>query len=161
MDNLVLSPLFMTHSSFLQPLPKSENNDIAFGYNIHNLQIPRGYNIMPELSAAGLWTTPSDLALFGIAIMKSLKNESSFLRKETAELMTSRAYDNSPYGLGFAINESKKGLTFGHGGTNFGYHSNMVFCLDDGSGIVVMQNSDIGREICREVTNSFKEIYGW
>lgn len=161
MNNLVLSPLFMTHSSFLQPLPKSKNKDIAFGYNIHNLQIPRGYNIMPELSAAGLWTTPSDLALFGIAIMKSLKNESTFLRKKTAELMTSRAYEDSPYGLGFAISESKKGLTFGHGGSNFGYQSNMVFCLDDGSGIVVMQNSDIGREICSEVTNSFKEIYGW
>jgi hypothetical protein len=93
--------------------------------------------------------------------MKALKSESTFLRKNIVELMTTKAYENSPYGVGFAVNESKKGLTFGHGGSNFGYHSNMVFCPDDGSGIVVMQNSDIGMRICDEVTNAFKEIYGW
>lgn len=38
---------------------------------------------------------------------------------------------------------------------------NMVFCPDNGSGIVVMQNSDIGMRIRDEVTNAFKEIYGW
>ncbi len=116
---------------------------------------------MPELSAAGLWTTPSDLARFGIEIMKALKSESTFLEKKTAELMTTKAYENSPYGVGFAVNQSKKELIFGHGGSNLGYYSNMVFCPDEGSGIVVMQNSDIGMRIRDEVTNAFKEIYGW
>ena len=36
---------------------------------------------MPELSGAGLWTTPSDLARFGIEIMKALKDQSTFLEK--------------------------------------------------------------------------------
>ncbi len=161
MNDLVFSPLFMTHSTYSQPLPKNKFNKIAFGYNLHNLQLPGGYNIMPELSAAGLWTTPSDLARFGIEIMKALKSESTFLEKKTAELMTTKAYENSPYGVGFAVNQSKKGLIFGHGGSNLGYYSNMVFCPDEGSGIVVMQNSDIGMRIRDEVTNAFKEIYGW
>lgn len=161
MNDLVCSPLFMTHSTYSQPLPKNRFSEIAVGYNLHNLQLPGGYNIMPELSAAGLWTTPSNLARFGIEIMKALKSESTFLEKNTAELMTTKAYENSPYGVGFAVNQSKKGLTFGHGGSNLGYHSNMVFCPDDGSGIIVMQNSDIGMRICDEVTNAFKEIYGW
>jgi len=81
MNDLVFSPLFMTHSTYSQPLPKNKFNTIAFGYNLHNLQLPGGYNIMPELSAAGLWTTPSDLARFGIEIMKALKSESTFLEK--------------------------------------------------------------------------------
>lgn len=161
MNDLVIAPLFMTHSTYLQPLPKDKSSDIAFGYNQYNLQLPGGYNIMPELSAAGLWTTPSDLARFGIEIMKVLKGESTFLEKKTAELMTTKAYENSPYGVGFAVNQNKKGLTFGHGGSNFGYHSNMIFCPEDGSGIVVMQNSDIGRIIRDEVTKAFKEIYNW
>lgn len=161
MDELVCSPLLMTNSTYSQPLPKNKFSEIAVGYNHHNLQLPGGYNIMPELSAAGLWTTPSDLARFGIEIMKALKSESTFLEKNTAELMTTKAYENSPYGVGFVINQSKKGFTFGHGGSNFGYHSNMTFCPDDGSGIVVMQNSDIGMSIRDEVTNAFKEIYGW
>jgi CubicO group peptidase (beta-lactamase class C family) len=161
MNDLVLSPFSMTHSTYSQPLPKDKHNDIACGYNLHNLQLPGGYNIMPELSAAGLWTTPSDIAQFGIEIMKALKSESKYLEKNTAELMTTKAYENSPYGVGFAVNQCKKGTIFGHGGDNIGYHSNMVFCPDNGSGIVVMQNSDIGMEIRGEVTNAFKEIYGW
>ncbi len=161
MNELVFSPLVMTHSTYSQPLPENKLNEIACGYNHHNLQLPGGYNIMPELSAAGLWTTPSNLARFGIEIMKALKSESIFLEQKMAELMTTNAYENSKYGVGFALGQSEKGLTFGHGGSNFGYHSNMVFCPADGSGIVVMQNSDIGVSIRDEVTNAFKDIFGW
>ena len=73
--------------------------------------------------------------------------------------MITKAYESSPYGLGFAVNQSKKGLAFGHEGANFGYRSKMIFCPDDGSGIVVMQNSDIGMKICDEVTSAFREIH--
>ena len=161
MNELVLLPLNMTHSTFSQPLSNDKLNEIAFGYNLHNLQLPGGCNIMPELSAAGLWTTPSDLARFGIEIMKPLNGEGSFLKKDTVKLMTTAAYENSPYGIGFAVNQSKKGSTFEHGGSNPGYHSYMTFCPEDGSGMVVMQNSDIGANICGEVVNAFKEMYGW
>ena len=161
MDELVLSPFSMTHSTYLQPLPKDRFNEIALGYNNYDLQIRGGYNIYPQLSAAGLWTTPSDLARFGIEIMKALKWKSDFLEKRTAELLTTKAYENYPHGVGFAVSECKKGLTFGHSGANIGYWSNMVFCPADGSGIAVMQNSDIGDNIPDEVTASFKEIYGW
>jgi len=161
MHELVLSPLSMTHSTFSQPLPSDKLSKIAFGYNPHNLELPGGYDIMPELSAAGLWTTPSDLARLGIEVMKALKNESAYLKKDTAELMTTKAYENSRHGVGFVVDEGKKGLTFGHGGYNDGFISNMSFCPDNGSGIIVMINSNIGDNIPSEVTNAFKDIYGW
>lgn len=161
MNELVLSPFSMKYSTYSQPLANDNYNEIAFGYNLHNLQIPGGYNIMPELSAAGLWSTPSDLARFGIEMMKAVKSESMLLNKNTAALMTTKAYENSPYGVGLAVNPGNKGFTFGHGGSNFGYHSNMCFCPDEGSGIVVMLNSDIGMGIRAEITNAFKEAYGW
>jgi len=161
MNELVLSPLSMMHSTFSQPLPSDRLNEIAFGYDPHDIEIPGGYDIMPELSAAGLWTTPSDLARLGIEIMKVLKNKSTYLKKETAKLMTTKAYENSEHGVGFAVGEGKKGLIFGHSGYNDGFISKMTFCPDDGSGIVVMINSNIGGNIPFEVTNAFKEIYGW
>lgn len=65
------------------------------------------------------------------------------------------------YGAGFAVGQCQKGSTFGHGGSNFGFHSNMIFCPENGSGIVVMQNSDIGMGICKEITTAFKEVCGW
>ena len=161
MKELVLDPLHMVNSSFSQPLPKDKQNNIAYGYDIYNLQLPGGYNIMPELSAAGLWTTPSDLAYLGIEMMKVLKGDSIFLTNESAELMTTPAYQSSPYGVGFEVGQCQKGRTFGHSGSNFGFHSNMIFCPEDGSGLVVMQNSDIGMGICKEITAAFKEIYAW
>jgi len=161
MNELILSPLSMNHSTFLQPLPCDRLGEIAYGYNSHNLELPGGYDIMPELSAAGLWTTPSDLARLGIEIMKALKNENAYLKKDSAELMTTKAYENSRHGIGFVVGECKKGLTFGHGGYNDGFISNMSFCPVDGSGIVVMINSNIGDDIPFEVTDAFKEIYGW
>ncbi|MCL2379023.1 MAG: beta-lactamase family protein [Defluviitaleaceae bacterium] len=161
MNELVLSPLSMTRSTFSQPLPGDKLREIAFGYNPHDLEIPGGYDIMPELSAAGLWTTPSDLARLGIEIMKALKNESVHLKKDVAMLMTTKAYENSRHGIGFVVGESNKGPTFGHDGYNDGFISSMSFCPDDGSGIVVMINSNIGGDITDEVVSAFKDIYGW
>jgi len=161
MNELIFSPFSMAHSTFSQPLPSDRLSEIAFGYNPHDIEIPGGYDIMPELSAAGLWTTPSDLARLGIEIMKALRNECVYLKKDTAMLMTTKAYENSRHGIGFVVDESTKGLTFGHDGYNDGFISSMSFCPDDGSGIVVMINSNIGSDITDEVVNAFKEIYGW
>ena len=161
MNDLVLSPFSMMYSTFSQPLPIERINEIAFGYSPHSLQLHGGYCIMPELSAAGLWTTPSDLARFGIEFMKALKNESDALKKDTAELMVTEAYDNSPYGIGFRVIKGEKGLSFGHNGSNFGYLSNMEFFPDNGSGMVVMLNSSIGMDVGIEVSNAIKETYNW
>ena len=161
MCNLVFSPLSMTHSIYAQPLPDEMIHEIAFGYDFQNLQLPGGYFIMPELSAAGLWTTPSDLALFGIEIMKALNGNSKLLKKDTAEIMTTKVYDGSPTGVGFWVESSKRGLLFSHDGDNRGYHSTIYFCPGDGSGFVIMLNADIGVVIIEEFVNAFKEICGW
>ena len=161
MDEWVLSPLAMAHSTFSQPLPSERLHEIAFGYGDHDLALPGGYDIMPELAAAGLWSTPSDLARLGIEIMKVLNGKSAFLKKDTAPLMTTKAYEDSRHGIGFVVGESKKRNIFGHSGHNDGFVSNMVFCPNDGSGIAVMTNTNIGDDIVFEVTDAFKELFGW
>lgn len=55
----------------------------------------------------------------------------------------------------------KNNLGFGHNGSNNGYQSDMGFRSSDGTGIVVMQNADIGYMIVKEVVNAFKNSYGW
>jgi len=161
MNDLVLLPISMTRSTYSQPLPDDRLKEIAYGHSSGNRTLPGGYYIMPELSAAGLWTTPSDLALFGIEIMKAIKNKSSLLKNETAELMIKAAYDNDEYGLGFELGSCGKGKTFGHSGANMGYLSVMQFCPVDGSGIVIMQNYDGAQEVGREIYAAFCDIYGW
>ena len=161
MRKLVFSPLSMVHSTYAQSLPNAMLNEIAFGYDFQNLQLPGGYFIMPELAAAGLWTTPSDLALSGIEIMKALNDDSKFLKRDIAEIMTTKVSDESPTGVGFWVETSKKGLLFSHDGDNRGYHSTMYFCPGDGSGFVIMLNADIGVVIIKEFVKAFKEICDW
>lgn len=160
MNKLVLEPLSMKNSTFSQPLSKRKESEIADGYSISRLdtRLKGGYKIMPELAAAGLWTTPTDLAKFGIEIMKSFNGNSSFLTKETAREMMEKTMENSNFGIGFKVNETKKGIVFEHSGSNLGYLSNMCFCPTDGSGIIIMLNSDRGRNVLVETTTAFKEI---
>lgn len=158
MSDLILRSLSMEKSTFSQPLPKDKFNEIAMGHTHFSLQLLGGFRVMPELSAAGLWSTPSDLARFGIEMMKSLNGKSTFLDRKTAELMMAKADVNANFGIGFKVNTSEKGLVFEHSGSNFGYLSNMCFCPAEGSGIVIMLNSDRGKKVLFEVTNAFKEM---
>lgn len=158
-NRLVFEPLSMVNSSYHQPLPKDKISRIAYGYDVYNLQIPGGYNVMPELSAAGLWSTPTDLSIFGIEIMKAINGNSKFMSKHTAELMTTKVNQAAPTGLGFFISERDGHRCFGHDGCNNGYHSNMVFSPDKGNGAVAMTNSDIGAEIVYELTEAIIKEY--
>ena len=57
----VLAPLGMSNSSMRQPL-QSIKGKLASGHTIDGDVIRMDYFIYPEMAAAGLWTTPGDLA---------------------------------------------------------------------------------------------------
>lgn len=63
MHDLVLGPICMSHSTYEEPLPLSLRSDAAHGYGPNGDPVPGGFHIYPEMAAAGLWATPSDLAL--------------------------------------------------------------------------------------------------
>ncbi len=64
----VLTPLGMTSSTFEQPLPAEKANTAAAGYYQKGSAVRGRWHVYPELAAAGLWTTPTDLARFAIGI---------------------------------------------------------------------------------------------
>jgi CubicO group peptidase (beta-lactamase class C family) len=145
MQEIVLQPFGMKNSTYLQPLPKDMEADIAFGIDYYDLQIKNGYCIMPELSAAGLWTTPYDLATYGIEMIKALKGDSKIIKKETVQAMINPVTPS--YGLGFAIEEKNGMKCFGHRGSNSGFHSGMSFFPLSGNGVAVMVNADRGEPL--------------
>lgn len=145
MQEIVLHPFGMKNSTYLLPLPKDMESDIAFGIDSYDLQIKKGYCIMPELSAAGLWTTPYDLAMYGVEMMKALKGDSKLIKKETAQAMINPV---TPfYGLGFFIGEKNGIKCFEHRGSNTGFHSGMSFYPLSGNGVAVMVNADRGEPL--------------
>jgi len=147
-ERLVLNPLGMNHS--IMPLSRKDINRsrIAQAWSSHDTPIKGGYIFYPELAAAGLWTTPNDLARFGIEMMKALQGRSMHLSKESAErMMTLPLIEAAEYGTGFRVVKQHNSSLFGHSGDNVGYHASMLFNPAKGSGIVVMINTDIGEEI--------------
>jgi CubicO group peptidase (beta-lactamase class C family) len=104
MQELVLQPLYMVHSSFQQPVPEKLQPLVAMPYDSDGNAIGGGPHTYPEMAVAGLWTTPSDLALFALAIQNALAEKpGAIVSPSTARQMLQRV--QGFYALGFAIAE--------------------------------------------------------
>ncbi len=155
----VLEPLEMTNSTYSQPLPDDWRKRAASGHRQSGAVVAGKIHVYPEMAAAGLWTTPTDLAKFAIEMQLSLAGKSNkVLKKETVETMTSAFLDN--VGLGFFIDKRGNAVYFGHNGADEGFRAEMTLNRDKGYGVVVMTNSDNG-EVAREVLRGVAREYGW
>ncbi|MCH5719060.1 serine hydrolase domain-containing protein [Niabella hibiscisoli] len=74
MKEAVLQPLGMAHSSFEQPI--SDTLNLATGYYANGKPVTGKYHVYPEQAAAGLWTTPTDLAKYIIECQLAIKGDS-------------------------------------------------------------------------------------
>jgi CubicO group peptidase (beta-lactamase class C family) len=155
MEMIVLNKLGMRDSTYAQPLPKVLHVRAAHAHNKDGNPIEGAWHTYPEQAAAGLWTTPSDLAKFLIEMQKSARGESNkVVEKKTAVEMLTLQKDG--YGLGFSV---KSGGFFGHGGSNEGFKCYMR--ADGRNGIVVMTNGDRGMELIKEIVAAVESEYGW
>lgn len=159
LQDSVLTPMGMAHSTYEQPLPSALRDHAAFAYRGDGSPVAGDYHTYPERAAAGLWTTSPDLARFGIEMQKSREGRSNrVLSQETTNLMLTRQKDD--VGLSFFLEGSGPTERFGHGGANEGYQALMLFTFD-GKGLVIMTNSDNGGRIAQEIAYSIGAEYGW
>src|SRR5262249_49237711 len=75
MHETVLEPLGMTESTFAQPLPADKAMLTASGQLSDRSPVKGRWHIYPEMAAAGLWTTPSDLVRFAAGVQRALAGE--------------------------------------------------------------------------------------
>lgn len=155
----VLTPLGMTNSTYSQPLPADWRKKAATGYRSDGSEVEGKIHLYPEMAAAGLWTTPTDLAKFAIEMQLSLAGRSNkVLTKQSVETMTTSFMEE--VGLGFFIEKHGNALYFGHGGADEGFRAELVVSRDKGYGVAIMVNSDNG-QILREVIRGVAREYGW
>ena len=161
----VLEPLGMRDSTFAQPLPTDLWPDHAAGHLESGVRIPGEFHTHPEQFAAGLWTTPSDLARMLIAMQRAWRGEGeSLLPTETVRRMLTPVMGG--YGLGFSIDQrpsmgSEPYAYFGHGGSNVGFKCFAQAERDGGLGVVIMTNADTGPNVTRELMRAVQYVYGW
>jgi len=160
LHRLVLEPAGMVSSSYENPLPASRLGEAAAGYRQDGSPVPGKRHTYPEMQAAGLWTTASDLARFTIAMQNSLRGApGGVLSPETAQEMVTPVMESA--GLGFFIDDEDGAIYFQHGGADEGFQAMLIASRDGGYGVAVMANSDNGGAIAVEIMRAVALEYGW
>ena len=158
MAETVLNPLGMTHSSYEQPLPAGRAAMTASGTRSGGQVVEGRWHVYPEMAAAGLWTTPSDLARVAIEVSLAHAGRSSRVLSQamTRQMLTPQAED---FGLGFAVDPDDD--AFGHNGADEGFQAYLRAFVGSGRGVVIMANSDNGFAIFNRLADSIGRAYGW
>jgi CubicO group peptidase (beta-lactamase class C family) len=152
--------LDMSQSTFEQPLPQALAARAASGHRPDGSVLPGKWHTYPEMAAAGLWTTPSDLALFARELMLARQGKSDrILSQVIVGLMLAPIKDDM--GLGLFVRGIGQDIQFSHSGENEGYVCHMVAYPERGQGAVIMTNSDLGDDLMPELLRSLSVEYGW
>jgi CubicO group peptidase (beta-lactamase class C family) len=159
MQGKVLAELGMTASTFSQVVHASTQR--ASGHQPGGQRIPGKARIYPEQAAAGLWTTPEDLARYLVYVQRAVHGTSgALLNQQLASDMLTLQNEGS-HGLGpevYAVGEFGR---FGHNGVNAGFESAIVAYIDGGRGLVVMTNSNGAAMFFDEIKGSVARTYNW
>jgi CubicO group peptidase (beta-lactamase class C family) len=161
---LVLEPLGMTRSTFENPLPAHLRSSAA----------RHDWHVYPECAAAGLWTTPGDLARYACALQAALAGRPSPIRPEVAaQLLTPHArlpakgdWNLLPIlglrppdtcGLGMFLHGDDR---FSHIGGAASFFSILTASTQDGTGAVVMMAANAAPFPFR-LLRAISDEHGW
>lgn len=154
MQKHVLDPLGMQKSTFENPLPDNYHSIAATGYRGNGTEVEGKWPIYPEMAAAGLWTTPTQLIQYAIEIQK-IKNtkKDGILKYESVEAML------TPGMNGHGLGPQTQPHMFGHGGADEGFRAQIYGWNEEPHAVVVMVNSDNGlimQELLLAIVKEYK-----
>ena len=144
-DEHILKPLSMTHSTFRQPLPDPLKPLMSKGYGVAS-EPAKGFEFVVPAPAGSSSVSAMDMTHFMIAHLQDGKYEGAqILRPETAQVMHSRQFANLPdmnaMCLGF-YEETRNGhRIIGHGGDTENFHSDLHLMADAQLGFFISYNS--------------------
>jgi CubicO group peptidase (beta-lactamase class C family) len=164
MRETVLEPLDMTNSTYEQPPAEEMAARTAEGKFSDGHWVRGHWHVYPEMAAAGLWTTPSDLARFVIGVGQSYAGKSNpvLSKKMTREMLRVQypALSNTD-GLGLFITGSGGTFRFWHDGRNAGFDTFMTGLPNLRKGAVIMVNVNDDSGAVKEVMDAVAAEYQW
>jgi CubicO group peptidase (beta-lactamase class C family) len=167
MRTKVFEPLGMTHTTFDFATALSGNFASPHGDDVDGRTMParmdNNYSIAPARPAGGMWTSVRDLSHFvqmELALGElpggnRLVSKQNLLERRRAQIQIG---EDTTYGMGLIVS-TKYGIpVVSHGGSMFGYKSNMVFLPDHGVGAVILTNSDTGSDLTNLLGRRLLEV---
>jgi CubicO group peptidase (beta-lactamase class C family) len=164
-DNHILKPLGMNHSTFDQPLPAELAWQMSKAY-LSASKKPRDFEFVQVAPAGALSTTAADMTRFMLAFLQDGAVDGvSILKPETMRQMETRQFQFHPMlpGLGITFMEYliDPVRIIAHGGDTVYFHSDMILVPDAHLGYFLSYNSlgkDVGGsrgEIWRSLVNRY------
>ena len=118
------------------------------------------WHVYAEQAAAGLWTTPSDLARFAIEVQTAYRGPAGKVLSQASAREMIAPTGVGPFAVGLVIEKRGEGWYFMHSGGNWGFSCDMLAHVRKGYGVVVMVNGGSG-PIIREIEDRVAAAYGW
>jgi len=160
LTEIILGPMGMKKSTFEQPLPRELHPFASAAYNRMGKVIDGYWHNYPEKAAAGLWTTPADLAIYCMEIQQIVagKENGILSPRIVKEMLTQHQGD---WGLGPSLDGENDELVFQHGGKNAGFSNDMFAYANRGQAVIVMTSGDNGIQLAAEIMRAIANQYGW
>jgi CubicO group peptidase (beta-lactamase class C family) len=149
-ENHILKPLGMNHSTFDQPLPPQFAPQMSKGY-LSAPKKPRDFEFVQAAPAGALTTTAADMTRFMLAFLQDDAVDGvSILKPETVRQMENRQFEFHPMlcGLGITFIEYliDPVRIIAHGGDTVYFHSDMILIPDAHLGYFLSYNS-LGKDV--------------
>jgi len=173
MRAIVFDKIGMTNSTFDQPLPAGLASQAASGTYFDGSTVTGKWQVVPQMAAAGLWTTPSDLAKLAIDVALSKQGQSNKVlsRAMAQQMLTPQmpvgevALGNADHvdrmGLGFFLGDASRPDLFGHIGDDPGFQGTLMMFGDTGDGLVVLGNSANTIVLSDYLAEHVARAYAW
>ena len=160
MKKTVLDPAGMTDSSYEQPQPADRAARTACGTYQNGAKVKGRWHIYPEMAAAGLWTTPTDLAHFMLSVQHSYAGQpGGVLAKDTAQQMLTEVKGGD--GLGAFVEGKGSELRFSHSGRDEGFDAIYQGYASIGEGAAVMLNANEDSGVANRILKVIAGMYDW
>ncbi|MDF9440413.1 class A beta-lactamase-related serine hydrolase [Stenotrophomonas acidaminiphila] len=160
LETAVLQPLGMAHSTYAVPPPESVASQAGAAHDGNGQVLAGRWRLYPESAAAGLWSTPSDLAQVILEVQRAeAGGPGSILSRDMVSTMLTRGLGE--YGLGFFVEDLGDRTSFSHSGGTEGFRSQLYGYTRSGQGAVIMTNSINGAALIDEILCSIAAEYGW
>jgi CubicO group peptidase (beta-lactamase class C family) len=161
MREKVLEPIGMTNSTFQQPPEGAMAELTSRAHDGMGKAMGPKWHVYPEQAAAGLWTTPSDLARFAIEVQQAYRGPNGKVLSQAAVREMIAPTGVGPFAVGFSIDKRGEGWYFTHSGGNWGFGCDLLAHVRKGYGVVVMTNSDGGFRLVTEIEARIAAAYNW
>jgi CubicO group peptidase (beta-lactamase class C family) len=158
MSGLLLRPLGMGRSHFHQPPLDTTNTARGYG-GVRSVVFPGRWRVFPQKAAAGLWSTPQDLARLIVALQKAKAGEAGGpISPAIAEASLKPQFDEWQ-GMGFRLDGEGKARGFYHFGETLGYFAGFGAGVSNGRGWVIMTNAQ--KERFGPIVKAIGKEFGW